>query len=113
MLIHHELREFENGNHLFDGIKILHITSYSKHFKCPIGNPERLDETINFDHQYVKSLFRDLIPYVDNIVQYIAGFISHKLHQIVNTCNCNTCKHQLIGIQMPLLSMIKKIEDLI
>lgn len=49
LLIHHELRELKNGNCLFDEIKIWHITSHLKNFKYLIGNPERLNETINFD----------------------------------------------------------------
>jgi hypothetical protein len=32
LLIRHEIRELENGNTLFDGIDILHISSKKQHF---------------------------------------------------------------------------------
>lgn len=57
LLIRNELREFENGNCLFDGIDILHVTSRPKNIICSIGNPESLNETIMFDQQYVASLW--------------------------------------------------------
>lgn len=103
LLICNELREFANGNCLFDGIEILHVLSRLKNLICSIGDANNLNEIIALDHQYVASLL-DLTSYVDNITQYIAGFISYKLQWIVN---CYVCKNQLIGTEMPLLSKLK------
>lgn len=103
MLIRNELCEFENGNCLFDGIGILHVSSRLKNLIYSIGDAKNLNEIIALDHEYVTSLL-DLTAYVDNITQYIAGFISYKLQRIVN---CYVCKNQLIGTEMPLLSKLK------
>lgn len=47
----------------------------------------------------------NLTPYIDNVVQYITGYISFKLQKVID---CTVCKAQVIREKMPLLSKIKK-----
>lgn len=104
LLMRHEVKEFENGNCLFDGVDILHVSSNAKNFKCPIGDPKLLYEAIDFGHDYVKT-FWELTPFVENVVLYIAGYISYKVRSIIQ---CNICKAQLsTDADMPMLSAIK------
>lgn len=106
LLIRHELKEFDNGNCLSDSLEILHVSSNSKMFKCPIANEEienSDEETLIFEHDYINT-FWQLTPYIDNIVQYIAGYICNKLYKIIT---CDFCKNQLLGDKMPLLSELK------
>ncbi|KYN06209.1 THAP domain-containing protein 9 [Cyphomyrmex costatus] len=104
LLIRHQLKEFETGNCLFDGIDILHVTSNVKNVKCPIGDVDCLHESIDTDdHDYVKRYY-ELSPYVDNIVLYIAGYVAKK---VSSTVECDTCRAQLVGKEMPFLSAIK------
>ncbi|EZA62073.1 THAP domain-containing protein [Ooceraea biroi] len=103
LLVKHELREFQNGNCLSDNIAILHVSSRKENYKYPIGNPDMLQGTIEFDHDYISTCFT-LSKCVEEIVLYISGFISHKLMFIVN---CAICKEQLLGESMSLLSKLK------
>jgi len=50
LLIRNELREFENGNCLFDEIEILHVSSRPKNLICSIGDAKNLNEIIALDH---------------------------------------------------------------
>lgn len=106
LLIRHEIKQFDTGNCLSDSFEILHVSSNPKKIKCPIVNEEieNYDEEIlAFDHDYMKTMWQ-LTSYVDNIVQYIAGYICNKLYNIIN---CEICKTQLVGEKMPLLSELK------
>lgn len=103
LLIRHELKEFQNGNCIFDNIEILHVSSRKENLKCPIGNSDMLQSTIEFDHDYVSTCFA-LSTFVEEVVLYISGFVSHKLTLIID---CPICKEQLVGENMPLLSKMK------
>jgi DNA transposase THAP9 len=103
LLVRHEIKEFQNGNCLFDNVEILHVSSRKDNLKCPIGNPDMLQSTIEFDHDYVSTCFA-LSTFVEEVVSYISGFVSHKLMSIID---CPICKEQLLGESMPLLSKLK------
>lgn len=107
LLVRHELKEFENGNCLFDSIDILHVTSRHNNIKNPIGNYNDLNFNFEADHDYNYS-FWELSTFVDNVVLYISGFIAHKLCK--NIVKCNICRLQLEDnrkSKMPILSEIK------
>lgn len=103
MLVRHELKEFQNGNCLFDNVQILHVSSRKENLKDPVGNCDMLQNTMEFDHDYVSTCFT-LSAFVDEVVLYISGFISHKLLFIID---CPICKDQLLSDNMPLLSNLK------
>lgn len=45
----------------------------------------------NLDHDYLRTYF-NISPYVENITEYIAGFVSKT---VMKKINCNTCKEVL------------------
>lgn len=102
IMVRHELKEFANGNCLFDNVAILHVSSAK--IKCPVGDYNSLQTTISFDHDYVKTCF-ELSHFAEEIVQYIAGYVAYKL--IRDSVTCSFCKDQLLGEKMPLLSELK------
>ena len=108
LLIRHELKEFDNGNCLFDSIEILHITSRQNNIKNPIGNHSDLNFNFEADHDY-NFPFWELSAFVENVVLYISGFIAYKLSKKI--VKCEVCLPQLKGDitkgTMPLLSQIK------
>lgn len=55
LLVRHELKEFQNGSCLFDNVEILNISSRKENSKCPIGNPDMLQNTAEFDHDYIST----------------------------------------------------------
>ncbi|XP_020298648.1 uncharacterized protein LOC109862893 [Pseudomyrmex gracilis] len=71
--------------------------------KCPIGDSRFLHESIDFGHDYIKT-FWDLSPYVDNVVLYIAGYVSK---HVSDSLYCDICRAQLVGSEQPLLLSIK------
>jgi len=103
LLIRHELKEFQNGNCLFDNVEILSVSSRKENLKCLIGNFNMLQSTVEFDHDYVSTCFA-LSTFIEEVVSYISGFVSHKLMSIID---CSICKNQLLGESMPLLLKLK------
>lgn len=108
LLIRHELKEFENGNCVFDSIDILSISSTQNSINNPVGNCNELNFNFEADHDY-NLPFWELSAFVENVVLYIAGFIAYKLSK--NIVTCDICVLQLKGdidkSTMPLLSQIK------
>lgn len=102
IMVRHELKEFSNGNCLFENVAILHVASTK--IKCPVGDYESLQTTISFDHDYIQSCF-ELSHFAEEIVQYIAGYVAYKL--INDSVTCSFCRDQLLGEKMPLLSELK------
>lgn len=108
LLIRHELKEFDNGNCLFDSIDILHVTSRQNNIKNPIGNHSDLNFNFEADHDY-NFPFWELSDFVQNVVLYISGLVAYKSSKKVIeckvylsqlTCDINKCT-------MALLSQIK------
>ncbi|CAD6208873.1 GSCOCG00010695001-RA-CDS, partial [Cotesia congregata] len=72
LLIRHELKQFENGNCVFDNVDILHVSSSSRNVYDQIGHDDLLHNTEVPDlpdHDYIRYCW-DLTPFVDNIVLY-------------------------------------------
>lgn len=88
---------------MFDGAQILHVTSRTEKIVCPISAPDNFAAPELFDHDYIKSWW-NLSVFVENIVQYIAGYVCYKLRKVID---CEICKEQLLGKEMPLLSGLK------
>lgn len=110
LLVKHELKQFENGNCAFDNVDILHVSSNTKNCHDQIGHADLLRATENpdiSDHDYIRYCW-ELTPFVENIVLYIAGYVSHRVSKIIF---CSVCQNQLISDEsretMPLLSLIK------
>jgi hypothetical protein len=102
LLVRHEIKEVENGNCLFDGVEILHVSASRKKITCL--EAEVLNKSVSdFGHDYI-STFWQLSQYVENAVNYIAGYISKKNSKKID---CSVCLRQIIGKDMPLLSKIK------
>jgi hypothetical protein len=79
LLVRHEIKEVESGNCLFEPIEILHVSSARQNLKCPIGDPAALDKMkFDFAHDYISSFFA-LTPYVEHVVNYIAGYVANKI----------------------------------
>lgn len=107
LLIRDELKEYENGNCVFDSIDILSISSSYNIVNIPVGNFNQLNSNVVADHDY-NFPFWELSAFVENVVLYIAGFVSYKLTENIT---CEVCLPQLKGSidcnTMPLLSRIR------
>ncbi|KAL1517543.1 hypothetical protein ABEB36_001295 [Hypothenemus hampei] len=102
LLIRHEIRELENGNAIYDGIDILHVSSKKTNFTCSLEHNLVASE---FDHDYIKKLY-DLSPFIEEITEYISGFVCRKIDK---NLHCEECKLAIYGRQeiMPALSKLK------
>jgi hypothetical protein len=76
LLIRHEIKKIENGNCLFDGVEIPHVSTTRKKITRLEGDV--LNKSVSdFGHDYI-STFWQLSQYVENVVNYIADYISKK-----------------------------------
>lgn len=92
LLLRLELKEFDNGNVLFDKIDILHASS--SHIKESIEmEDDNTENYIIFDHDYLETLWT-LSPFVDSVITYIAGYTVAK---ILKTSTCTICAKHLIS----------------
>lgn len=106
LLIKHEIVSSGDSNCLTDGIEILHVSSQKKNFVDPIIDEEYVSCEM-FDHDYMRSLWT-LSPYVENVIQYISGFIVKKILKIKSFCIvCAEMIKELDPNKAPLLIKIK------
>lgn len=79
LLVRHEIKEVENGNCLFDGVEILHVSSVRR--KAIYCDEMVLSEFLSpsyWGHDYLSTLW-ELNPYLENVVEYIGGYIANKM----------------------------------
>lgn len=106
LLVRHELKEFDTGNCLLDNVDILHVSSGTKVNNTDSKNLSLFpEEKLHFWHDYVSS-FWQLNAVIENISNYIAGFVT-KL--CIKKIDCILCKSFLIGdsVNMPLLTRMR------
>lgn len=89
LLIRNEVKSFENSNCLADGIDILHVSSKRENFINVISGEDVDDLPVDiFDHDYINTMW-SLSTFVEDVVEYIAGFVVNKLNKL-NICKfCN------------------------
>jgi hypothetical protein len=103
LLVRHEIKKIENGNCLFDGVEIPHVSTTRKKITRLEGDV--LNKSVSdFGHDYI-STFWQLSQYVENVVNYIADYISKK--KKYKKIDCSVCPRQIIGKDMPVLSKIQ------
>lgn len=102
LLVRHEIKEVQNGNCLFDNIRILEASSTRETKIAEVIEIGKNAATF-FGHDYLKTLWK-LSPCVENVVEYIAGYISKKLTKRIS---CVVCIQQLNGNVLPHFSSIK------
>jgi hypothetical protein len=104
LLIRHEIRELENGNTLFDGNDILHISSKKTAHHDPLTGEEELVVS-PFDHDYMSTAWK-LSPFVENVVEYISGFVVYKIRKLLT---CDVCLNELqeMNNEMPVFMKLK------
>ena len=86
------MRALESSNCLGDSLEILHVSSRRKAFVDPILPEDPLPPSI-IDHDYIATMWT-LNPYIENVVEYISGYIVAKL---IKMKICTICQQQIVS----------------
>lgn len=94
LLVRHEIKLFEHSNSLADGIDILLLSRKPKSFVGLVIDYEAFDDILcSSDDNDLFDVTGELNSYVENIVDYIAGFVVSKIE---NTVGSNLCRDKMM-----------------